>query len=50
MYFIVFDVLAAGMNGAPPTGRWTHESTVLSPKVFLNMSLGSPQYWPMKDL
>lgn len=37
------------MNGVLLTGKWTHESTVPSPRVFLNTSLGSPQFWNTRD-
>lgn len=37
-----------GMNGDPPTEKWTHGSTAQSPRVFLSMSLGSPLFWNKK--
>lgn len=37
------------MNGVHPTGKWTHESTVQSLRVFLSTSLGSPLFWSTKD-
>lgn len=37
------------MNGDLPTGKWTHESIVQSPRAFLTMSLESPLFWSMKD-